>query len=307
MISLTHEMTREANHAELEPLAHYAQKTLQHRQVIAVLEATEAEKREAIRDAEAANRRNPFRLVLGRKADKSLRSLETDLEFLLLRVAEERRSIVDGDHQVHSILHVWLSAHDPEYRKASEIEKRFSALHSDIEPLVSALVDLLSRFGATRNEIAVSYDGRSGLLSMVSLGALDRLIHSYEILIEAQKAFGLKLVELNDLVDGPIFSRLKLEMFNQLIPPDCRRGMDYATLRANLDEGAAKVKEAIRLLQNHVGRIETLPGEMNTLLFEYREALWRRYIGALEGADEAESPLEFPADCAACPGGVCAA
>lgn len=282
MLDLKYEIACSPARRELDVLARCAQQELQRRQTLSILEATVEEKRSALRTAEEFRRRNPFRQVFA----KPLKAVETELEFILMRVAEERRRLVDGDHQVHSVLHVWLSAHDPEYRKAAEIEKRFGALHSEIGPLVSALIDLLSRYGATRNEIAVSYDAHAGMLSVVSLGALDRLIHSYEVLIEAQKAFGIKLVELNDLVDGPIFSRLKLEMFNQLIPPDCRSGMDYATLRANLDEGAAKVKEAIRLLQNHVGRIEALPGEMSSILFEYREGIWRRYITALEAGEE---------------------
>ena len=287
MIKLSDMMAEAGDHADLETLGHLAQVELQHRQAIAVLEATAIEKQQEIRNRAAPRRKTliPFS-GFGKKADAPDQYAETELEAIRLRIAEERKHTVDCEHQVHRLLHTWLLLNDAEYQKSAEIEKRFSEIHADIEPLVGALVDLLSRYGSTRNEIAVSYDKDAQMLSTVSLAALDRLVYSYELLLEEQNKFGYKIECLNALVDTPLYRDMKLSQFNQLLPPDCRRGMDYTTLRANFEQGAAKVKEAIRLLQDYIGRIDTLPGEMSNVLFEYRDALWHRYIADLESGDD---------------------
>jgi hypothetical protein len=80
-------------------------------------------------------------------------------------------------------------------------------------------------------------------------------------------------------------------MFEQVVPPDCRRGMDYAALHANFEAGSDRVRAAIAQLLEYLGPIETTPTMMGNILFNYRDELWKQYLAELEaGGIEPETP-----------------
>lgn len=292
MSKLAHIISNAKNGDTEAGWAHFAQVEMQHRQIIALLESTAEDTREIVKKAVEDKRRTliPF-AGAAKKITGERRDAETKLEQLRQRIAEERNLIVENQHRIHTAMHAWLIDHDPEYARSTEIENISHRLHEGIRPLASLLIDMLSRYGATRNEIAVAYDARTQTLSTVALAALDRLIHSYDLLMGAQRDFAGGIACLNELVAGNIFSDMRLYMFEQIVPPNCRRGMDYATLHANFEEGSDKVRGAIAQLLEYLGPIETSPTMMGNILFNYRDALWKQYLAELElGLNEPEAP-----------------
>lgn len=274
--------------------SHYAQVELQHRQIATLLESTAEDERAIVKKTTEDKRRTliPFVGVAKKLVDER-RDAEAKLERLRLRIAEEHRVIVDNRHHIHTAMHAWLLEHDAEYAKSAEIERLCGHINEEIRPLASMLIDLLSRYGSTRNEIAVGYDGRTRTLSTVALAALDRLIHAYDLLMDAQRSFAGHIECLNELAAGGIFSDMRLYMFEQIVPPDCRRGMDYAALYANFEAGSDKVRAAIAQLLEYLGPIETTPTMMGNILFNYRDELWKQYLAELESG---ESVAEAPGD-----------
>lgn len=269
--------------AALAPLAQSAQMEIHRRLAISVLESMAQEKMRQLEELGPAKRTVTIFALFGEKKQADRKTLQTELDSIRLRLAQERKHIVDAEHDIHHILHEWLIAHDEEYRQSAHIEKDFLGLRSDVEQLAGSLIDLLSRYGSTRNEIAVAYDTDAKMLSLVALSALERLTYSHELLTEAQTRFSGKIECLNRLLESPIYRELKLSQFNQLLPPDCRRGMDYTRLRENFENGAQLVKSAIDQLQDYIGKIDSVPTEMNNTLYNYRYQLWHEYITELSG------------------------
>lgn len=276
-----------SGHAEHEiEWTHFAQIELRHRQVMNQLETTAKEDREVVEHAREQRRHTliPFAPAAKKIAEEQRRA-EAELENVRHLIVEEHHTLVDNQHHIHDALHGWLLEHDPDYRKSAEIERLRNRIHDDIRPLASLLVDLLARYGATRNEIAVSYDNSTHTLSAVALAALDRLVHSYELLREAQSRMAMRVEALNDLVNDSLFASMKLSMFEQILPPDCRRGMDYPELHANFEAGAVRVREAIGRLEEYFGAIETTPTMMGNILYNYRDELWKQYLAELESGE----------------------
>lgn len=293
MNKLAHIIAHTKNGDQVAGWSHFAQVELQHRQIVSLLESTVDEERAIVQKAVEAKRRTliPF-AGAAKKLGEERRDAEAKLEHLRLRIAEEHNVIVVNRHHIHTAMHEWLLEHDPEYAKSAEIERLCGHIHAEIRPLASMLIDLLSRYGATRNEIAVGYDARTQTLSTVALAALDRLIHAYDLLMDAQRSFAGHIECLNAIATGTIFNAMRLYMFEQIVPPDCRRGMDYAALHANFEAGSDKVRAAIAQLLEYLGPIDTTPTMMGNILFNYRDELWKQYLAELESGENAsETPV----------------
>lgn len=271
--------------------ANFAQVELRHRQSLhmlreAVVEAERTEK--ATRPAKLCDALNVFSAAARRNTEERRSALET-LANIDRRIKEEQLALFEIEHRLHDALHAWLMESDPEYKKSAEIDGLCQSLGAHITPIANRLAELLCRYGATRNEIAISYNHELEAMSPAAHASLSRLIDSYTHIVEAGHIFTRDLDRLNALVSGTMFERLKLCQFTKAVAPDCHAKMTYVELRANFEAGADQARAALEQLRDYVGAIESVNARKACILFEYRAAKWRAYLQEIREVDDTDA------------------
>ena len=254
-----------------------------HRQVNELLEASLAD---AETDLHAAAHHFghtlfPFATASKRAAEARCRAANSVAE-IRKRLAETNRVMKANEKELHEHLHAWLGATDEHYRLSFEVEHRYREITAAVEPLEKLFVELLARYGATRNEIGISYNKATGALSPDGRASVDRLVASYDSILKAETIFADKLTRLNALVERSIFKELMLPVLTLTVVPDCRPGMEYSELRAHFEIGAEQAAAAIGEIKKYIGRIKVVEDtERAAILYRYRDAEWKRCLAGL--------------------------
>ena len=211
-------------------------------------------------------------------------SSEIDPALVRKRITEVDTSLDENHRELHSKLHQYLSLTDDRYRVSAEVERKHRDVAETIAPMPAQFLEMRTRYGCARAEIGVAYDQEHGVLSDTGQASVDRLVASYDALIDSEEKLVNRLNALNTLLEGSIFVRMRLPEFRMVIPPDCRPGMPYSEMRANFEKGAEQVNRAIHDLENYVTRLHRVDYDRDEILREYREAEWRRRLYLMAAA-----------------------
>lgn len=264
----------------------FAQTEIRHLQVVELLEASLAEAEQMVSEVKSRSIGGtllPFTSAAKRAAEQRIQATAA-LAAIHRRIHEERRALEANEHALHEALHEWLMVHDAEYAVSAEVDLLCESIEASLSPMREALVELLARYGSTRNEIAVSFDHETGSLSLAALASVERLVATYDDLLTLQNRFGSRLERLKGLVEETFLSDVQLRLFDQALPPDCRAEMDYATLRANFEAGADQIRAALDQLRQYAGEVSGRHVIMEKKLYEYRETRWQAHLSAVREA-----------------------
>lgn len=178
----------------------------------------------------------------------------------------------------HAALHIWLMEHDEDYRRSDEISHCCEELRRDLGPVINMTVGLLAGYVATRNEVALARNAPLNKIPGVALAALVRLIGMHSPIVAAMEVISGKIATLNRKVAGTVYGDLRLRIPARIVAPDCAEGMSFSALRTNFETSAEKTRECVRLLEEMMELMESVPGTMEHILFDYREALRSRHL-----------------------------
>lgn len=261
----------------------FAQTEIRHLQVIELLESSLEEAERLVNEKRSSASPGAFLTFpfASKRALEQREIAEASLAAIRRRIHEERRALLANEHSLHEALHEWLILHDSEYAVSAELDILFERIDASIVPLVNQLTSLLAHYGAIRNEIAISYDHKTGSLSPSAMASLERLVGSYEGLIESTRIFSCRLGRVNELVEGTMFQGFQQCLFNQAVPPECRINMDFIQLQSNFEAGADQVRHALHQLREYARSAKEEYNMKEKILYKYRETRWQKHLAAM--------------------------
>lgn len=210
-----------------------------------------------------------------KRVKESLRAIRRGL-------AETEFALQANHNELHKKLHEWLSVHDSEYVLSYELEHRYEEISRAVIPLKNCFHAMLKNYGATRNEIAVAYNKSTGEFSSSARTSVDRLMDSYESLLQEELNLSDRLAELNARVERSAFRDIMQPLFELAVAPDCRPGMAYSELQDHFEKGAAQVSTVLQRFTEYVNKIKSVDLDHHKIMHDYRVAEWEKHRLARE-------------------------